>query len=288
MKKVLLPIILAISIITLLACAKQNKSNDRFNNEIDNMSYQALSSIKLLETKNKTINKKLQNKTQVTEKETIDKYLDLMNELLSTNGGIDIKETISDKDKYSKKITITTNTIQGDTSQYLLYYNETKTQTKEEKDEIETITKIEGIAISNTQEYLLIGQIKEEQEKNEIEFETYYKIMEDEQNYVIVKEEYEQEKNEYEQEYKYEIYQNGTKTNSVTFEIEQEKNEQKIKLKESLNIKTIYEFEIKEINKTKYIKIKVFDGANYKYIKVRAVYDLSTNVYTYEYDYINK
>lgn len=286
MKKVLLPIILAISIITLLACTKQNQSNDRFNNEIDNMSYQALSSIKLLETKNKTTNKKLQNKTQVTEKETIDKYLDLMNELLSTNGGINIKETISDKDEYSKKITITTNTIQGDTSQYLLYYNETKTQTKEEKDEIETITKIEGIAISNTKEYRLIGQIKEEKEKDETELETYYKIIEDEQNYIIVKEEFEQEENEYEQEYKYEIYQNGKKTNSVTFEIEQEKNEQKIKLKESSNIKIIYEFEIEEINKTKYIKIKVFDGTTYKYIKVRLVYDLSTNDYTYEYDYI--
>lgn len=288
MKKVLLPIILAISIITLLACTKQNQSNDRFNNEIDNMSYQALSSIKLLETKNKATNKKLQNKEQVTEKETIDKYLDLMNELLSTNGGINIKETTSDKEQYSKKITITTNTIQGDTSQYLLYYNETKTQTKEEKDEIETITKIEGIAISNTNEYRLIGQIKEEKEKNEIELETYYKIIEDEQNYVIVKEEFEQEENEYEQEFKYEIYQNGTKTNSVTFEIEQEKNEQKIKLKESSNIKTIYEFEIEEINKAKYIKIKVFDGKIYKYIKVRVVYDLSTNVYTYEYDYITE
>lgn len=291
MKKFLLPIIITIGIITLLGCQNKNQKSDYFNSKIDNISYQALSSIKLLETKSEILKKrslKTNNTEEVLEKEIINKYLDLMNELLSTNNGISTKEKTSDKSEYTHMIEITTKKIQGQTSTYILYYNETTKTIKEEKDEQETITEIKGIAISDNIEYQLIGEIKEEIEDDENELETIYKIIEDENNYVIVEEEFEQEESEYEHEYKYELYQNGKKINTVSFEFEKENNELKIKLKETTNIKTSYEFKIEEKNDTKYIKIKVFDGTNYKNIKVRVVYDLSKNDYIYEYEYIMK
>lgn len=296
MKKILLPIIITITTITLLitlfACQNKNQNTNLFSSEIDNISYQALSSIKLLETKAETIKKRnlktSNTNEEVLEKETIDKYLDLMNELLSTNEKIFTNEKTSDKIEYTHMIEITTKKIQGESSIYLLYYNETKKIIKDEIDEQETITEIKGIAISDNKEYQLIGEIKEEIEDNEKELETYYKIIENENNYVIVKEEFEQEETEYEHEYKYELYQNNIKTNSVSFELEKENNKLKIKLKETKNIKTSYEFKIEEKDNKRYIKIKVFDGTTYKNIKVRVIYDLSINEYIYEYIYLTE
>lgn len=291
MKKLLLPILITIGMITLLGCQNKNQKSDYFCTKIDNISYQTLSSIKLLETKSETSkNRRLKtnNTEEVLEKTTIDKYLDLMNELLSSNQGISTNEKTSDKSEYTHMIEITTKKLQGQTSTYILYYNETTKTIKEEKDEQETITEIKGIAISDNKEYQLIGEIKEEIEDDETELETIYKIIEDENNYVIVEEEFEQEESEYEHEYKYEVYQNGKKTNSVSFELEQENKKLKIKLKETTNIKTSYEFKIEEKNDIKYIKIKAFDGTEYKNIKVRIVYDLSKKDYIYEYEYITE
>lgn len=295
MKKLLLPIILAIGILLgLVACKESNikNSNEFFSDEIDNMSYQALSSIKLLESKTEIKNAKRAqnlsntNDVEVTEKEVIDRYLEMMNELLDTNGGFSSKTLVSDKVEYQNLVEITTKNLQGELTTYSLYYNETsvKQEIDDDDDEVEITKTIEGIAIVGGTEYKLVGKIEEESERDETENESYFKIIEDERNYVIVKEEVEQEFNEYE--YKYEVITNGVKTNSVSFELEKENGKLKIKMKESSNTKTSYEFKIEEVDNVKYIKIKVLEGKTQKNIRVRVVYDITTSTYTYEYKYI--
>lgn len=297
MKKLLLPIILAIGILLgLVACKESNikNSNEFFSDEIDNMSYQALSSIKLLESKTEIKNAKRAqnlsntNDVEVTEKEVIDRYLEMMNELLDTNGGFSSKTLVSDKVEYQNLVEITTKNLQGELTTYSLYYNETsvKQEIDDDDDEVEITKTIEGIAIVGGTEYKLVGKIEEESERDETENESYFKIIEDERNYVIVKEEVEQEFNEYEHEYKYEVITNGVKTNSVSFELEKENGKLKIKMKESSNTKTSYEFKIEEVDNVKYIKIKVLEGKTQKNIRVRVVYDITTSTYTYEYKYI--
>ena len=297
MKKLLLPIILAIGILLgLVACKELNKENSKefFNNEIDNISYQALSSIKLLESKTEIKKAKRAqnlsgtNDVEVTEKEVIDRYLEMMNELLDTNGGFSSKTLVSDKVEYQNLVEITTKNLQGELTTYSLYYNETsvKQEIDDDDDEIEITKTIEGIAVVNGTEYKLVGKIEEESEKDETENESYFKIIEDERNYVIVKEEVEQEANEYEHEYKYEVITNGVKTNSLSFELEKENGKLKIKMKESSDTKTSYEFKIEEVGTIKYIKIKVLEGKTEKNIRVRVVYDITTSTYTYEYKYI--
>lgn len=299
MKKIFLTLILTIGALTIFtSCTKkQNQIIDRFDNQTINMSYQALSSIKMLEAKEEfnTV-KRLGNQTtsqEVVEKEVIDKYLNLMQELLNDNGGFKTETKESDKPEYSYLVEITTRNIQNEKVVYSLYYNETESSTKTEIDEddlteeTETVKTIKGIALVDNKEFVLEGIIKEETENDESEVKSTFKIIEDKDNYVIVEEEVENETNEYEHEYKYVVVSNGKKVSEVKFELEQEDGELSIELREvSKDNKTSYKFKIQEENGTKYIKVEVKEGKNVTKIKVRQILDTETNTYVYEYKYM--
>ena len=223
MKKVFLTLILTIgAVLIFTSCTKKQKiKTDRFDDQTINMSYQALSSIKMLETKEEyTTVKRLSNRVanqEVVEKEVIDKYLGLMQELLNDNGGFKTETKVSDKPEYSNLVEITTRNFQNQTVVYSLYYNEISSEIKTEIDEddlteeIETEKRISGIAIVGEKEFILEGIVKEEKENDEVENKSIFKIIEDENNYVIVQEETETEQNEYTHEYKYTIVSNGKK-----------------------------------------------------------------------------
>ena len=202
MKKLILTLIAIVTLFTTLtACTNNEKKDiDRLDGLKNNMSYQAVSSIKMLEIKEKfnDINRlslhTLLDSKDVAEKEEIEKYLAMMEELMASNGGIDIVSEPSDKEEYNNKITITTKNLQNEEAVYLLYYNETVISEVEDDEDgdVEEVKKITGIAISNGKEYILEGETEIETENDEKEKETYFKIIEDENNYVLVKEEFEQ------------------------------------------------------------------------------------------------
>ena len=127
MKKVFLTLILTIgAVLIFTSCTKKQKiKTDRFDDQTINMSYQALSSIKMLETKEEyTTVKRLSNRVanqEVVEKEVIDKYLGLMQELLNDNGGFKTETKVSDKPEYSNLVEITTRNFQNQTVVYSLY-----------------------------------------------------------------------------------------------------------------------------------------------------------------------
>lgn len=298
MKKLILTLIAIVTLFTTLtACTNNEKKDiDRLDGLKNNMSYQAVSSIKMLEIKEKfnDINRlslhTLLDSKDVAEKEEIEKYLAMMEELMASNGGIDIVSEPSDKEEYNNKITITTKNLQNEEAVYLLYYNETVISEVEDDEDgdVEEVKKITGIAMSNGKEYILEGETEIETENDEKEKETYFKIIEDENNYVLVKEEFEQELNESEHEYKYVVVSDGKKVSELEFSFEQELGEISVEVKEvTKDNKTSYKFKVVKDGNNKYIKIEIKEGSKTTKIKARVVYDTVTNTYKYDYKYIS-
>ena len=222
MKKIMLTLIAVLALCaTLSACTKKkgDKVIDRLEGLQNNMSYQAVSSIKMLEIKEEFNTAKnlsgttLLNQETVSEKEVIEKYLAMMEELMGNNGGINIVSQTSDKPEYENMVVVTTKNLQDEETIYSLYYNETiineLDDDDDDDDEAKEVKKITGIALANGKEYTLEGKTEVETERDESEKETYFKIIEDKNNYVIVEEEFDHELNELEREYKYVVVSNG-------------------------------------------------------------------------------
>ena len=238
MKKTLFTLILIFTLLITVSCANSKKANENSNNFFDNetniMSYQTLSSIKLLELDENSIAKRrLSNNDEVTEKNDIEKYIQMMEELLNGNHGFIISSKTSDKENYANFIEIKTSDFYNEEIVYSLYYNEETHSEEIDEDKIEIVKIVKGIAISNGKEFTLEGKITEEKEDDEVETESVYKIIEDKDNYVIVSFEKEDEDNEIEHDYKYVVVKNGKKVNELKFEFEQEKEELSIKLTET-------------------------------------------------------
>lgn len=299
MKKIMLTLIAVLALCaTLSACTKKkgDKVIDRLEGLQNNMSYQAVSSIKMLEIKEefntakKLAGTTLLNQETVSEKEVIEKYLAMMEELMGNNGGISIVTQTSDKPEYENMIVVTTKNLQDEETIYSLYYNETivnEIDDDDDDDEVEEVKIITGIALANGKEYTLEGKTKIETEKDESEKESSFKIIEDKNNYVIIEEEFEQELNESEHEYKYVVVSNGKKVSELEFELEQENGELSVEVKEmTKDAKTSYKFKVIENGNNKYIKVEIKNGTKTTKIKARIVYDTETNTYKYDYKYI--
>lgn len=293
MKKFLLLVVMTFALMLVGTGCIERVPSDRFDKVTDNMSYQALSSIKLLEAKEEfsNIGKMANEEVVVSEKEEVEKYLSLMEELLSENGGMHSESLPSDNPEYTEYIRITTKDLQGNEEVYNLYFNQELIKDHDDdddEDEIEEEYKITGICISNDVTYQLEGKIEKEQDKDEVENESFFKISQDKDNYIIVKEEFEQETNETEHEFKYEIVSNGKKVETLSFELEEEDGKLSIEVKESKNgSKTSYKFKEEKVGQTRFIKIQVKDGTTVKNIRVRAIFDIETNKYVYDYNYVN-
>lgn len=302
MKKIMLTLIAVLALCaTLSACTKKkgDKVIDRLEGLQNNMSYQTVSSIKMLEIKEEFNTAKnlsgttLLNQETVSEKEVIEKYLAMMEELMGNNGGINIVSQTSDKPEYENMVVVTTKNLQDEETIYSLYYNETiineldDDDDDDDDDEAKEVKKITGIALANGKEYTLEGKTEVETERDESEKETYFKIIEDKNNYVIVEEEFEQELNELEREYKYVVVSNGKKVSELEFELEQENGELSVEVKEmTKDAKTSYKFKVMENGNNKYIKVEIKNGTQTTKIKARIVYDTETNTYKYDYKYI--
>lgn len=298
MKKFLLVVVMLVSLLVIGTGCVKSESSNTFDKVEGNISYQTLSSIKLLEAKEQfsRVQKMSQSEdaVEVTEQEEVQKYLNLMEEFIATDGGMKTEVKESDKPEYANYIRITTKDLQGNEASYDLYYNqelikeedEDKDEDKDESNEVEEEYSVTGICISNDVVYQLEGKIEKEQDKDEVENESYFKIIQDKDNYIVVKEEFEQEENEYEHEFKYEIVANGKKVETVSFELEEEDGKLSIEVKESKNgFKRSYRFKEHKEGQNKFIKIQVKEGKEVKNIIVRAVLNTETNEYEYNYQY---
>ena len=144
-----------------------------------------------------------------------------------------IKNTDTNFDSYTFKMTIT---LPGFDSMSM-YYNELETKTKreieDEKEEVEVSTTLSGVMVFGETRFAVNGKREFEQEGDEtessIEFTT--RSTTNPNNYIIISQSVEKENNEYEVEYEYEIFVNGSKVQSLETEFENENNKLEFEFK---------------------------------------------------------
>ena len=165
--------------------------------------------------------------------ETINRYLGIVESFLS-DSGVTFSETESDKDGYAFKLVAQSKDITGKATEFILYYNETRTVV----DEDEAKTALEGIMSFNGREYTVRGERESSFDENEMEFIAYI----DRTNYVKI----EQEQEDGENEYSYTVVENGVAVAAFELEIEQEANETEVEIRSyENNVTTVIDFKEK-------------------------------------------
>lgn len=164
---------------------------------------------------------------------TINRYLGIVESFLS-DSGVTFTETESDKEGYAFKLVAQSKDITGKATEFILYYNETRTVV----DEDETKTALEGIMSFNGQEYTVRGERESAFDENEMEFIAYI----DRANYVKI----EQEQEDGENEYSYTVVENGITTAAFELEIETEADETEVEIRSyENNVTTVIDFKEK-------------------------------------------
>ncbi len=236
MKKIVLGFVV-LSVLVLSACTTGFKtSNKLFETNEDVISFQVLTAMTLLSSgdnntalsmndSNVLLSYQLfEENTEDTETEedplisTIDPYIELVEQFLATNDGLEVLVTDSPIEDYAFMMTFETNGLKGETQTYVIYYN--MTITDEEEDETEFA--LDGIMIMDDVTYYLTGEREVESDEESIEFIA--KL--DDDNYV--ESEYKVESDEIEFEIKVVI--NGEIVSETKIEIEYEEDETKIEL----------------------------------------------------------
>lgn len=232
------------------------KNNDIKNNDnsltftFENMyNYSAISGINMLNNVQKTTSLKKKQLTD-NEKQDIITNLKMVENMLDGNLAKS-EEEASDKEEYEKKYSITTTSLNNQQKEYLFYYNEKILDNDDDDDDDEVNIELSGIVIMDNVTYVMNGKKEVEDDESEMEF----KISLDEENYVIIEQEFENDETEfgysqyhngkkiYETSIEYELDKNG----KIEFEFEEKTQESKTKLK--------YEFITKK-DGNKYIIIK--------------------------------
>jgi hypothetical protein len=242
MKKIILGFVF-LSVLVLSACTTGLKANmNLFETNEDVISFQALSAIALLSSGDNNTALSLSDSNvllsyqvfeentedPVTEEEpvteedplisTIDPYIELVEEFLGTNDGLEVLVADSPLEDYAFMMTFGTNGLKGETQTYEIHYN--MTLTEEEDDETEFA--LDGIMIMDEVTYYLTGEREVESDEESIEFIA--KL--DDDNYV--ESEYNIESDEIEFEIK--VVLDGEIVSETKIEIEYEEDETKIEL----------------------------------------------------------
>lgn len=170
----------------------------------------------------------------------LDSYMGMLDKLLGGSEPVTTEVTESDREGYAKKQVVKVYDVDGNVTEYVMYYNETvindtdHDDDDDDRNENETDSRIEGVLEINGQTYSIRGMKETEQGESEIEF-----IARINDNEYI---KFSQEIENGEQEFEYEIYSGGRRINSFSLEFEVENNETEIELTTSDgNVVTKYE-----------------------------------------------
>lgn len=198
------------------------------------------------------------------------------------NNGTSYETTITQVDTvingttYAYQETITFKDVNLVDTTYTLIYNMNQREFKEDWDETEIITTINGVATFDNTTYLPFSSYSvEENEDKEKEIERNLRITLNNNSSVYVEESFEEEGNEVENEFEYTLINNGRRELNYSIEIEKEGFKDSIEYE--LNNK---EYEITRINDIYYIKVK--EGRGFvDYVKFQKVIDQTTGLVTY-------
>jgi hypothetical protein len=232
MKKALILIGL-FSLAVLTACAASLETTEKaFQTNDEVISLSALATTSLIPTlSNQTVanhneTRLLSSTLNETELELdddpvtdqIEPYIELVEQLLGSNNGLNVVAEVSDLEGYSEKMTFQTSGMAGETKTHVIYYN----MTLEEEEDDESEFSLEGVMIVDGQSYTLVGEREVEEGEEEIEFTAYL----DSQNYVVS--EYNVESDEVE--FEIEVVVNGVTVSQTKVEIKEEDLETKVEL----------------------------------------------------------
>ena len=304
MKKLLVFFVSFLALFAVVGCTTQSsQAVDKLGSTDEVYGFEALTSINLLDSmvpseaapiKANTFTyayAKLGYEEVITEEEIneINKYLGIMEQMLSDDKPITIVDETSDRPEYMNKMVISTKDLNLNVHTYVLYYNEValadteladtevveedEDNKPEEQNEIET--SLEGIMVVGENEYTVSG--KKEIENDELKVQFTSKI--DDNNWVKVTQKTENEESKFE----YTISENAV-VSKTKMKFEEEDNETKLKLQlEQGEINSEYEFKMEEEDGKKIIKIEIQNDTTNLEAKVYVVVDPVTGETTYEY-----
>lgn len=269
MKKSLFIITLLLVLCLFTGCKETNLIPKAHAKDTDIIGFSALTSVNFLGTNEI---KNVRQAKQVTDEQMvkINQYLQMMDEVLS-NDTFEVLEEVSDKSEYQVKLVFSSKNLAGETSQYVIYYNQTIESDDDDGEEEYTIS---GIAISGETTYQLTG----EKELEDEEFELELKVTLDDENYCIIEQEIEDD----EVDYVYSIYKNNKLFSKIS--LEQEDDELEVKfISNNDGIKESYSFKKESEKNQEVIKIKYHSNSEVVNIKVKSYFDeeLGETIYHY-------
>lgn len=157
---------------------------------------------------------------------TLDKYMDLFDSVVGGKTPVDVVDGTSDKEEYKHKLTITVNSIDGNTTTCTLYFNETFSKDGsevEDSDDTEEETVLEGELYLNDSKTPLYVSGKKEKDKDEMEvsFEVSLKKGDETHKVVFNQEREVGDDGEVEEEYVFQIVM-GDYKQEFSFEMERD------------------------------------------------------------------
>lgn len=158
----------------------------------------------------------------------------LLVEGLLEEGSFGASAETSDREGYAVKMTVSYKDLEGDTIEYVLYYNETLVREevdRDDDDEVEQIYRLEGIMLLGGGEYSIEGRRSVESERGESESEEQFRVNLSDGRSMLVEHEAESERGESEQEYVYSIYDGRTLVERSSFEYEEERGDVEIEFR---------------------------------------------------------
>ncbi len=198
-------------------------------------------------------------------KEDLVKYINLVDDFVN-DGNFKTEIVESDRIDYQKRYNISLKDLSGEEKSYIMYYNETTTNIDyddEEDDEFEQKIRLDGIALVGDEEFVISGLKEIENDKDETETKTSFRIYFDDEkkNYVNVVEETEVETDEVENEYKYQVYEDGISVNELSVSLENENDEREIEVKEKTTTsKKSYKYKYENKNGKDFMSVKVYEN----------------------------
>ena len=287
--KLLLGLVLGITVtIGLASCVDTNLPthiNDGKLSSSEKLTMQAATGIKLLsETSSVLTNnmrmKRSMSEDQINEVTKILPQLDLMFENdnafigMVEEGEFSINET-----NYQYKETITFKDINLEDVSYVMYYNvDAKFEEHDDKDEVETFSRISGVVSYDNETYFnFVSFTETETEEDEFEEERTFRINVSNESYVLIEESKEQEDNESETNFEYTLVENRKKVLNYSIEVESEGHKDSIEYE--INNQ---EYEVTKRGDLYIVKIGEDDDFNEEVGRFKKVIDENNNV-TFQY-----
>ena len=234
------------------------------------------------------VNANVLAKRNLTEDEILDvkETLNEIEVLLNEDNKLLVTEKDSDREDYLNSLSLSF-TMLDKQSTFTLYYNDIEVkEEKEDDDELETETSFKGIAIYDNIEYNFTYSSEKEEEGNEFEEESVFKLFLNSNSFIKIKQGYEEEFNENEIYYSYELVQDKRKVEEFKFKEETENGKHHIKLEKD-NKTYIVKYETKNNEEVLRVALKVNkEETAVGYFK-RVVTTDDSNLININYEYLN-